>query len=89
MVRAYNRAEIAGDTAEQQRLYDELTSTEFGFMFETYVDALQRANATGTTPGAVPWPDYINHPELFANYPQLRDVRLEFRPMPGQHPRGV
>lgn len=83
MVRAYNRAEIAGDTAEQQRLYDELTSTEFGFMFETYVDALQRANATRDNPWGGTLADYINHPELFANYPQLRDVRLEFRPMPG------
>lgn len=83
MVRAYNRAEIAGDTAEQQRLYDELTSTEFGFMFETYVDALQRANATRNNPWGGTLADYINHPELFANYPQLRDVRLEFRPMPG------
>lgn len=83
MVRAYNRAEIAGDTAEQQRLYDELTSTEFGFMFETNVDALQRANATRDNPWGGTLADYINHPELFANYPQLRDVRLEFRPMPG------
>lgn len=83
MVRSYNRAEIAGDTAEQQRLYDELTSTEFGFMFETYVDALQRANATRDNPWGGTLADYINHPELFANYPQLRDVRLEFRPMPG------
>ena len=50
MVRAYNRAQIAGDTAEQQRLYDELTSTEFGFLFETYADALQQANATRNNP---------------------------------------
>lgn len=83
MVRAYNRAEIAGDTAEQQRLYDELTATEFGFQFETYVDALQRANATRNNPWGGTLADYISHPELFANYPQLRDVRLEFRPMPG------
>lgn len=82
MVRAYNRAEIAGDTAEQQRLYDELTATEFGFQFETYVDALQRANATKNNPWGGTLADYINHPELFANYPQLRDVGLEFRKLP-------
>lgn len=82
MVRAYNRAEIAGDTAEQQRLYDELTATEFGFQFETYVDALQRANATKNNPWGGALADYINHPELFANYPQLRDVGLEFRKLP-------
>ena len=82
MVRAYNRAEIAGDTAEQQRLYDELTATEFGFQFETYVDALQRANATRNNPWGGTLADYINHPELFANYPQLRDVGLEFRKLP-------
>ena len=82
MVRAYNRAEIAGDTAEQQRLYDELTATEFGFQFETYVDALQRANATKNNPWGGALADYINHPELFANYPQLRDMGLEFRKLP-------
>lgn len=82
MVRAYNRAEITGDTAEQQRLYDELTATEFGFQFETYVDALQRANATKNNPWGGTLADYINHPELFANYPQLRDVGLEFRKLP-------
>lgn len=82
MVRAYNRAEIAGDTAEQQRLYDELTATEFGFQFETYVDALQRANATKNNPWGGALADYINHPELFANYPQLRDVGLEFHKLP-------
>lgn len=82
MVRAYNRAEIAGDTAEQQRLYDELTATEFGFQFETYVDALQRANATKNNPWGGTLADYINHPELFENYPQLRDVGLEFRKLP-------
>ena len=78
MVRAYNRAEIAGDTAEQQRLYDELTSTEFGFLFETYADALQRANAAKNNPQGGTLADYINHPELFANYPQLRQAGLQF-----------
>ena len=78
MVRAYNRAEIAGDTAEQQRLYDELTSTEFGFLFETYADALERANAAKNNPQGGTLADYINHPELFANYPQLRQAGLQF-----------
>lgn len=78
MVRAYNRAEIAGDTAEQQRLYDELTSTEFGFLFETYADALERANAAKNNPQGGTLADYINHTELFANYPQLRQAGLQF-----------
>lgn len=82
MVRAYNRAEIARDTAEQQRLYDELTSTEFGFLFETYADALQRANAAKNNPQGGTLADYINHPELFANYPQLRQASLQFTDLP-------
>lgn len=82
MVRAYNRAEIARDTAEQQRLYDELTSAEFGFLFETYADALQRANAAKNNPQGGTLADYINHPELFANYPQLRQASLQFTDLP-------
>lgn len=82
MVRAYNRAQIAGDTAEQQRLYDELTSTEFGFLFETYADALQQANATRNNPQGGTLGDYIDHPELFANYPQLRQAGLRFADLP-------
>lgn len=82
MVRAYNRAEISGDTEEQQRLYDELVSTEFGFQFETYVDALQRANATKNNSWGGTLADYINHEELFKNYPQLRDVGLQFQKLP-------
>lgn len=82
MVRAYNRAEIAGDTVEQQRLYDKLTATEFGFQFETYVDALQRANATRNNSWGGTLADYINHEELFKNYPQLRDVGLQFQKLP-------
>lgn len=78
MVRAYNRAKIARDTAEQQRLYDELTSAEFGFLFETYADALERATAAKNNPQGGTLADYINHPELFANYPQLRQAGLQF-----------
>lgn len=78
MVRAYNRAQIAGDTAEQQRLYDELTSTEFGFLFETYADALERANAAKNNPQGGTLADYVSHPDLFANYPQLRKASLQF-----------
>ena len=82
MVRAYNRAKIARDTAEQQRLYDELTSAEFGFLFETYADALERATAAKNNPQGGTLADYINHPELFANYPQLRQASLQFTDLP-------
>lgn len=78
MVRAYNRAKIARDTAEQQRLYDELTSAEFGFLFETYADALERATSAKNNPQGGTLDDYINHTELFANYPQLRQAGLQF-----------
>lgn len=86
-VRRYNRARLAGETEAAQQLYTELAASEFGEAFTIYVDALQRANELKNAPRGGTLADYIQHAELFANYPQLRNVKLEFGKL-GEYTRG-
>ncbi len=86
-VRKYNRARLAGETEAAQQLYAELAASEFGEAFTIYVDALQRANELKNASRGGTLADYIQHAELFANYPQLRNVKLEFGKL-GEYARG-
>lgn len=86
-VRRYNRARLAGETEAAQQLYTELAASEFGEAFTIYADALQRANELKNASRGGTLADYIQHAELFANYPQLRNVKLEFGKL-GEYTRG-
>lgn len=86
-VRRYNRARLAGETEAAQQLYTELAASEFGEAFTIYADTLQRANELKNASRGGTLADYIQHAELFANYPQLRNVKLEFGKL-GDYTRG-
>ncbi|MBQ5712498.1 MAG: hypothetical protein IIV61_07810, partial [Oscillospiraceae bacterium] len=73
-VRAYNRADLAGDQARKQELYDELISGPFAYYFGQYAETLDAARKVqGPIKGGM-LQDYIDHPALFEAYPQLRSV---------------
>ena len=82
-VRAYNRADIAGDDATKQELYDELINGQYAYYFDQYVEAMTRAQGARNAPAGGTLQDYIDHPALFEAYPQLRDVTLRFERMGG------
>lgn len=82
-VRAYNRADIAGDDATKQELYDELINGQHAYYFDQYVEAMARAQGTRNAPAGGTLQDYIDHPALFEAYPQLRNVTLRFERMGG------
>lgn len=77
-VREYNRADMAGDQARKQELYDELIHGPFAYYFGQYAEALDAARKVqGPIKGGM-LQDYIDHPALFEAYPQLRSVGLRF-----------
>lgn len=82
-VRAYNRADIAGDDATKQELYDELINGQYAYYFDQYVEAMTRAQGARNAPAGGTLQDYIDHPALFEAYPQLRNVTLRFERMGG------
>lgn len=80
-VRAYNRADIADNQEEKRRLYDKISSGTYAYAFTQYTEALENAkqHRNGSTGGTLA--DYVDHPVLFENYPQLRDTGLRFEAM--------
>lgn len=82
-VRAYNRADIAGDDTTKQALYDELINGPHAYYFDQYVEAMTRAKGARNAPAGGTLQDYIDHPALFEAYPQLRNVTLRFERMGG------
>ena len=82
-VRAYNRADIAGDDATKQELYNELINGQYAYYFDQYVEAMTRAQGVRNAPAGGTLQDYIDHPALFEAYPQLRNVTLRFERMGG------
>lgn len=82
-VRAYNRADIAGDDTTKQELYDELINGQYAYYFDQYVEAMARAKGARNAPAGGTLQDYIDHPALFEAYPQLRNVTLRFERMGG------
>lgn len=82
-VRAYNRADIAGDDTTKQELYDELINGQHAYYFDQYVEAMARAQGARNAPAGGTLQDYIDHPALFEAYPQLRNVTLRFERMGG------
>ena len=82
-VRAYNRADIAGDSSTKQALYDELINGPHAYYFDQYVEAMTRAKGARNAPAGGTLQDYIDHPALFEAYPQLRNVSLRFERMGG------
>lgn len=82
-VRAYNRADIAGDLATKKELYDELINGTHAYYFDQYVEAMTRAKEARNAPAGGTLQDYIDHPTLFDAYPQLRNVTLKFERMGG------
>lgn len=82
-VRAYNRADIAGDDATKQELYDELINGQYAYYFDQYAEAMTRAQGARNAPAGGTLQDYIDHPALFEAYPQLRNVTLRFERMGG------
>lgn len=79
-VREYLRATLDHNWELADRLYQPLAK-ELGQPFTSWVEAREWAmqNRDKSTGGKLS--DYIQHPELFANYPQLRNVKLRFEPM--------
>lgn len=82
-VRAYNRADIAGDDATKQELYDELINGQYAYYFDQYAETMTRAQGARNAPAGGTLQDYIDHPALFEAYPQLRNVTLRFERMGG------
>ncbi len=82
-VRAYNRADIAGDDTTKQELCDELINGQYAYYFDQYVEAMARAKGARNAPAGGTLQDYIDHPALFEAYPQLRNVTLRFERMGG------
>lgn len=82
-VRAYNRADIAGDDTTKQELYDELINGQHAYYFDQYVESMARAKGARNAPAGGTLQDYIDHPTLFEAYPQLRNVTLRFERMGG------
>lgn len=82
-VRAYNRADIAGDDTTKQELYNELINGQHAYYFDQYVEAMARAKGARNAPAGGTLQDYIDHPALFEAYPQLRNVTLRFERMGG------
>ena len=81
-VREYVRAVLAHDWALAERLYQPLAK-ELGQPFTSWVEAREWAMENREKSAGGKLSDYIKHPELFANYPQLRNVSLRFAPMEG------
>lgn len=82
-VRAYNRADIAGDVDTKQKLYDELIHGNYAYYFREYVETLNNANEMLGKPAGGTLQDYIDHPALFEAYPNLKDVALRFENLSG------
>ncbi len=83
-VRAYNRADIAGDDATKRELYEELIHGQYAYYFDQYIEAMANARDARKAPAGGTLQDYIDHPALFEAYPQLREVVLRFEEMPGE-----
>lgn len=86
-VRAYNRACIAEDTAEMDRLYEKLIHGRHAYWFGIYADAKNRVKEMSREYGGVlhsgnQLADYVQHDALFEAYPQLQEANFRFGWLP-------
>ncbi len=78
-VRAYDNALILKNGARQRQLYEELSTGEFGKEFQRYAAAKNAVLDSAKNDFGGRLADYIDHPALFEQYPELRDMELQFR----------
>jgi hypothetical protein len=83
IIRAYNRADIAGDATAKQELYDKLVNGPYAYYCNQYIEAMNQAKTARNAPAGGTLQDYIDHPALFEAYPQLKNVTLRFERMGG------
>ena len=86
-VRAYNRAILSGDTAEENRLHDLLINGPHAHNFSLYAEAREHVKEMSQKFGGVlhsgsQLADYVQHDALYEAYPQLQAASFRFGWLP-------
>lgn len=86
-VRAYNRAILSGDTAEENRLHDLLINGTHAHNFSLYAEAREHVKEMSQKFGGVlhsggQLADYVQHDALYEAYPQLQAASFRFGWLP-------